>query len=218
MWSSDSPIVIPKHIAIIPDGNRRFLSKTGGILYTKSGEVLQNIVDWSLEKGVQELSIFAWSSENWSRPRSEITRAMEEFAKVLTHWLEKEQNEIAYYFISTSPMKLNSTIREKMQALNQQTRANTKLIVYIYVSYGFSEDVQRPQLSQFKLSSAVPSFASNPDLLIRTSGEHRLSNFCMWHLAYTELLFIDPLFPECDSTTWNFCAAEYSRRKRRFGK
>jgi undecaprenyl pyrophosphate synthase len=156
---------------------------------------------------LQELSIFAWSSENWSRPVGEITEAMGQFEKALDQWLDQKQSKIGYYFISTSPHKLKQAIRDKMHLLTTQTDNNNTLKVYIYVSYGFSEETR-----------AIPTFMTEPELLIRTSGEQRLSNFCMWHLRYTELMFIKPLFPECNEEVWDSCLQEYSTRKRRFGK
>ena len=209
---------IPKHLAIIPDGNRRWAAKNDDS-YEQSKQVLQQTIEWSLEKGIQELSLFAWSSENWNRPQAEINQAMHQFEAVLDEWLGKEQKDIAFYFVSTDKLRLNSTLREKMYTLKTMTRENIKLIVYIYMSYGFAEDVQQcAENLSYKIASVVPSFASCPDLLIRTSGEKCLSNFCLWHLRYTELMFIKPLFPDCNASVWDQCIQTYSSRKRRFGK
>lgn len=205
----------PKHIAVIPDGNRRyskrlFMNSVSG--YKQSGESLQRLLNWSLSKDISELSVFAWSSENWSRPQEEIDSAMQQFGTALDQWLADDQRDISYVFISSSAHKLSSTLRTKMHNLQLQTSVATKLKVYIYMSYGFSEDVAATG------RSAIPNDMSAPDLLIRTSGEQRLSNFCMWHLRYTELMFIKPLFPECDEKVWDSCLEEYSVRKRRYGK
>ena len=186
--------------------------------YDQSGDSLQRLLNWSLTKGVQELSIFAWSSENWSRPKEEVDGAMEQLQKALDKWLCDEQEDIAYVFISTSLEKLPSVLRVKMHNLKMQTSENSKLTVYIYISYGFSEDVDRRATCRYKSDSAIPNNMSEPDLLIRTSGEQRLSNFCMWHLRYTELMFINPMFPDCDEEVWDSCIDEFSTRKRRYGK
>lgn len=215
------PIVYPNHIAVIPDGNRRYARRAfqdAGSSHEHTGKALECLVDWCLDKGIGELSIFAWSSENWSRPEEEIASTMNQIGRVLDKWLRSEQTDIAFHFVSTSPHKLNSAIQQKMHDLNAITRSHKNLKCYIYLSYGFSEDVQQPQIGNFRKSSKVPSSATDPDLLVRTSGEYRLSNFCMWHLRYTELLFIQPLFPECDAEVWDDCAVQYSRRKRRYGK
>lgn len=207
-------IRIPKHLAIIPDG--LWGKQTG---YGTSKQVLKETIQWSLDKGIKELSIFAWSSENWNRPQSEITQAMHELETVIDEWLAKEQNDIAFYFVSTDKNRLHSVYREKMFTLKTITADNNKLVVYIYISYGFAEDVQQcVENTSYKIASVVPSFASCPDLLIRTSGEQRLSNFCLWHLRYTELMFIKPLFPDCNTSVWDQCLEEYSVRKRRFRK
>ena len=110
-------------------------------------------------------------------------------------------------------------MRVKMHNLKVQTSlGSSKLKVYIYISYGFSEDIDRVVTGRYKSDSVVPNDMSEPDLLIRTSGEQRLSNFCMWHLRYAELMFIRPLFPECDEEVWDSCLEDYSTRKRRYGK
>lgn len=214
---------IPKHIAVIPDGNRRysrrfFMNSVSG--YKNSGESLQRLINWSLAKGIQELSIYAWSSENWTRPKEEIDSAMDQFNTALDKWLTDDQKLISFEFISSSIHKLSSTLRTKMHSLKLQTSPTeaTQLKVYIYVSYGFVEDVERMATGNYKSDSVIPNNMSEPDLLIRTSGEQRLSNFCMWHLRYTELMFISPLFPECDEEVWDSCLEEYSTRKRRYGK
>ena len=219
----ETSINIPKHIAVIPDGNRRysrrlFMNSMSG--YKDSSASLQRLIEWSLAKGIQELSVFAWSCENWSRPQEEIDGAMVQFDAALDQWLSDDQKQISFEFISSSIHKLSSTLRVKMHILKLQTipTESTKLKVYIYISYGFSEDVDRMATGRYKSDSAIPNDMSEPDLLIRTSGEQRLSNFCMWHLRYAELMFINPLFPECDEEVWDSCLEEYSRRKRRYGK
>lgn len=221
--TKEPPITIPKHLAVIPDGNRRysrrlFMNTVSG--YNNSGESLQRLINWSLDKGIRELSIYAWSSENWTRPQNEIDGAMEQFNTALDKWLTDDQKLISFEFISTSVHKLSSTLRTKMHSLKLQTfpSEDTRLKVYIYVSYGFSEDVDRMSTGKYEFDSVIPNAMSEPDLLIRTSGEQRLSNFCMWHLRYTELMFIRPLFPECDEEVWDSCLEEYSTRKRRYGK
>jgi len=218
--AKELPVIVPQHIAVIPDGNRRysqriFMDSISG--YEQSGQSLERLLAWSLGS-VKELSIFAWSCENWSRPKEQVDGAMVQFHKALDQWLSDDQEDIAYVFISTRPDKLSSTLRVKMHQLQLQTSENSKLTVYIYMSYGFSEDVVRMSTGAYKTESVIPNNMSEPDLLIRTSGEQRLSNFCMWHLRYTELMFINPMFPDCDEEVWNSCVEEYSTRKRRFGK
>jgi len=199
-------ITIPKHLALIQDG----------IWNEKSNQVLQETIQWSYDKGITELSIFAWSSENWNRPQSEIIQAMSHLESFIDKWLSKEQKDIAFYFVTTDKNKFNSTLREKMYTLKTTTENNNKLVVYVYVSYGFEEDVQQcAENLSYKIASVVPSFATCPNLLIRTSGEKCLSNFCLWHLRYTELMFIKPLFTDCHAGIWDQCIEEYSSRKRR---
>jgi len=217
-YFTNNKITVPKHLAIIPDGNCRWAEKneTG---YEKSKHVLQETIQWSFDKGIRELSIFAWSSEKWNRPLPEINQAMHQLESVIDEWLTKEQTDIAFYFVSTDKNRLNSTLREKMDTLKTVTGNNNNMVVYIYVSYGFKEDVQQSAENlSYKIASVIPSFASCPDLLIRTSGEKCLSNFCLWHLRTTDLMFIQPLFPDCNTSVWEQCIEEYSSRKRRIAK
>jgi len=210
----------PAHVAVIPDGNRRysqrmFRNTMSG--HQKSTDTLHNLVNWCLNNKIAELSVFAWSSENWSRPQSEVSSAMRHFSDMLDKWLTSEQSKVSFHFVSTSPHKIDAAIRTKMNDLRMMTREHSDLKCYIYVSYGFIEDVERAQMGDFRVSSAVPSHASDPDVLIRTSGEQRLSNFCMWHLRYTELIFVSALFPDCDDEVWDDCVVEFNARQRRFG-
>lgn len=207
-----------QHIAIIPDGNRRFARKKGFLNYKQGQQVLSELIQWCLTNDILELSVFAWSSENWSRPASEIQLAMQQLELGIDHWLQSTQTEIAFHFVSTSPEKINTKLLQKMLSLQEKTQHYQALQTYIFISYGFTEDIERKPNKNFKITSAVPNAASNPDLLIRTSGERRLSNFCMWHLAYTELMFIDALFPECTTLTWDKCLEDFCKRKRRYGK
>tara|TARA_B110001452_G_scaffold236407_1_gene215672 strand:- start:1078 stop:1758 length:681 start_codon:yes stop_codon:yes gene_type:complete len=212
---TNNEITVPKHLAIIPDGNCRWAKKNEKG-YEKSKHVLQQTIQWSCDKGIRELSIFAWSSDHWNRPLSEINQAMHQLESVIDEWIRKEQTDIAFHFISTDKNRLNSTLRAKMDTLKTITEKNNKMVVYIYVSYGFEEDVQQSAENlTYKIASVIPSFASSPDLLIRTSGEKSLSNFCLWHLRTTDIMFIQPLFPDCHVGILDQCIEEYSTRKRR---
>ena len=210
---------LPRHIAVIPDGNRRYMRKHSLNGMEHSKRALQNLMEWCLEMDIPELSLFAWSSENWSRPQQEIKTFMNNFNNALEQWIEKNQQDIRFFFVSSSPEKLNVAIRNNIDKLEALTKKNSKLHLYIYVSYGFTEDIKTLGMgNDFQSRSSVPSESSNPDVLIRTSGEKRLSNFCLWHLAYTELIFVDALFPTCNKKTWEKCMEIYSKRQRRNGK
>ena len=127
--AKELPVIVPQHIAVIPDGNRRysqriFMDSISG--YEQSGQSLERLLAWSLGS-VKELSIFAWSCENWSRPKEQVDGAMVQFHKALDQWLSDDQEDIAYVFISTRPDKLSSTLRVKMHQLQLQTSENSKL-------------------------------------------------------------------------------------------
>ena len=197
-----------KHLAIIPDGNRRYCKKKQLTnCDTESRTTLLNLMNWCISKNIEELSVFAWSIENWKRPQHEVNYAMQILQKILSHFIETPDRRYTLRFISSDTSKLPQKICRQIKIIESQKYQESKLNVYIYLSYGFSKGVTKEVVLK-----------RDPDLLIRTSGEYRLSNFCMGNLTYTELLFIQPLFPECSDEIWNECLAEFQRRDRRYGQ
>jgi len=214
LYRQEKPSHYPTHVAIIPDGNRRHaLSKYreklmgykyGGLLFTK-------VIQWASTSNVKELSLYAWSEENWSRPQKEINTMLNAVEKQLDLWnASPPAPNVRFHFVSTSSHKVPKNVRDKMKQLQKTSKNNTGVMVYIYFSYGFNKEPK--QKDHF-----LPKTASHPDLLIRTGGEKRLSNFCMSQLVYTELCFVDDLFPHCNDTTWNHCVKEYNKRNRNYG-
>ena len=198
------------HLAIIPDGNRRFSEKkySNSLSGAKeSRKVLVELMEWCISNKISELSVFAWSTENWKRPQREVKYAMNTLEKQLQTWIDNPDGRIAFTFVSSTIQNIPVTILEQMETLKKVESSETQLQVYIYLSYGYREGCLYP-----------PNLKRDPDLLIRTSGERRLSNFCMGNLVYTELLFIDALFPECSCETWDDCLQDFKDRRRRYGK
>ncbi len=225
---------MPRHIAIIMDGNgrwakRRLMPRVAG--HRKGVEALRGVIRACAERGVSHLTVFAFSSENWRRPQEEVTLLMELFMRALENEVAKlHENGIRFRVIgdlSGFSGRIQALIRDA-EAL---TRNNTRLTFTVAANYGGRWDVV--QAVKKLMLSGVPAGAVNettlaeqlsmadapePDLFIRTGGEQRISNFLMWQLAYTELYFTDALWPDFDAAALDAAIASYRTRERRFGR
>jgi len=227
-------IKIPKHVAIIMDGNGRWAQARGKkrTFGHKAGvEKTREIIEACADKGVLSLTLFAFSSENWARPEEEVSYLMELFILALKRevkMLNKNNAQLRFIGdIAGFNAKLRSSIREAVE----QTSANDGLFLNIAANYGGRWDITnavnqlRCQLTSEQaiteeLISTELSTAGLPelDLMIRTGGEKRISNFLIWQAAYAELFFSDKLWPDFDATELKIAFDEYSQRQRRFGK
>jgi undecaprenyl diphosphate synthase len=227
--------VIPRHIAVIMDGNgrwakQRFMPRVAG--HQRGVEALREVVKACRESGVEYLTVFAFSSENWRRPADEVSFLMTLFLKMLEREVAKlHQNNIRLKIIGDRS-RFDDKLKQSMQDAEQLTSGNTSLTLTIAANYGGRWDVmqavkgmlrERPQLAQtFGEEDLQPylsmSDAPEPDLFIRTGGEQRISNFMLWQLAYTELYFTDTLWPAFDRKELDKAIASYQKRERRFGR
>jgi len=228
---------LPEHIAIIMDGNGRWararhLPRTAG--HKKGVDTTSRIVRLCGEKGIKALTLFAFSSENWRRPREEVNTLMELFLIALKREIKQlNKNNVRVLFIgdrSAFSAKLQASIQEAEQV----TAGNSGLQLQIAANYGgrwdvvqaarrMAEEVQQGGLSadmiDEQMLSARTSTAGlpDPDLFIRTGGEHRISNFLLWQLAYSELYFTDVLWPDFSEQELNAAIDSFAKRQRRFG-
>ena len=230
----DAP-AIPRHIAIIMDGNgrwakQRFMPRVAG--HQRGVEALREVVKACRELGVEYLTVFAFSSENWRRPADEVSFLMSLFLKMLEREVVKlHENNIRLKIIgdrSRFDDKLNQTMRDA----ELLTANNSALTLTVAANYGGRWDVMQavramlkdhPHLAQtFTEEDLQPylsiSDAPEPDLFIRTGGEQRISNFMLWQLAYTELYFTGTLWPAFDRNELDKAIASYQQRERRFGR
>jgi len=234
---ADSPVV-PRHVAIIMDGNGRWararhLPRTEG--HRQGVHSTRAAVRFCASRGVEALTLFAFSSENWHRPPAEVNTLMGLFVSALERELpELESNNIRLRFIGERE-NFSAKLRSRIQEAEGRTRDNTGMELVIAVSYGgrwdiacaareLARDVQAGRLDperidvdqlQARLSTAgLP----DPDLFIRTGGERRLSNFVLWQLAYTELYFCDVLWPDFDEAALKEAFEFFAGRQRRFGR
>lgn len=222
---------IPAHIAIVMDGNGRWAKSLGKRRLSghKAGVVaLRHCVENCAQLGVRYLTVFAFSSENWRRPISEVNGIMRLFVKAIQSELPKlNQNHIALRFIGDT-QKLPGDVLESMRKVNEVQLGNPRLTLIVALNYGGRWDIlQAAQTMQdkgieyteenFEKCLATSSYAPEPDLFIRTGGELRISNFLLWQIAYAELYFTDRLWPEFGKQDLMDAIIAYSQRERRFG-
>ena len=229
---------LPRHVAIVMDGNgrwagRRRLPRFAG--HRAGVEAVKGIVQACGEKGIEVLTLFVFSSENWQRPEEEVERLMRLFMTALKQQVRKLHEHDIRLEVIGERRALNDMLRERIAQAEELTRTNTGLRLVIAANYGGRWDVARacrelavrvrdgelapesitPELMDGFLS--LPELPA-PDLLIRTGGEMRISNFLIWHLAYTELYFTDTLWPDFDPRAFDKALGVYARRQRRFGR
>ena len=227
-----------EHLAIIMDGNGRWALKRGlprlaG--HKKGAEVVINIAKAAKELGVKYLTLYAFSTENWKRPKDEVEGLMNLLRQYLSEdFNELKNNDVRIVFIGQREM-LDSDIQERMAKLEEETHLNKSATLQIALSYGsrseivhatqkiaqgvkdgdiLIKNIDEKMFSSMLYTSDIP----DPDLLIRTSGEKRLSNFLLWQLAYTEFFFTDTLWPDLTKEELKSIIEQYQTRERRYGK
>jgi undecaprenyl diphosphate synthase len=230
-----TPAEIPKHIAVIMDGNgrwarKRFLPRVAG--HKRGVENVRELVKQCITFKVEYLTLFAFSSENWRRPSEEVTFLMGLFMQALKREVAKlHQNNIRLIMIGDRS-RFDAELVAQIDASEQLTANNTGLVLTIAANYGGRWDVLQavnkmqlsaPQLTGFYREDHLTpylsmSYAPEPDLFIRTGGEKRISNFLLWQLAYAELYFTDTLWPDFNVEAFNLAIQSYQNRERRFGR
>lgn len=226
---------IPRHIAVIMDGNgrwakKRFLPRIAG--HKRGVEVVRDMVKQCSSLGVEYLTLFAFSSENWRRPAEEVSFLMGLFMEALSQEVSKlNQNNIRLIMIGDRS-RFDAALSARIEAAEKLTDANTGLVLTIAANYGGRWDLlqamNRMQQAQPELAGMFDEqdiapylsmhYAPEPDLFIRTGGEQRISNFLLWQLAYSELYFTDTLWPDFDNAAFNLAIQSYQQRERRFGR
>ena len=230
-----APRAVPRHAAIIMDGNGRWakhrvLPRVAG--HRKGVEAVRATVRGCIERGVEFLTLFAFSSENWRRPPDEVSILMQLFLRTLEQEVAKlNENGIRFKVIGDTT-RFEPKIRELIAAGEALTADNRRLTLTIAANYGGRWDIAqaaqrllaaRPEaVHGFEPEALEPylsmAYAPEPDLFIRTGGEQRISNFLLWQLAYTEFYFTDLLWPDFDAAALDEAIASYQRRERRYGR
>ncbi len=226
---------IPRHIAIIMDGNgrwakQRYLPRVAG--HRRGVEAVRNTVRACAERGVEYLTLFAFSSENWRRPAEEVSFLMRLFVMALEQEVVKLHKSGVRFRVIGDLARFEPKLAGLIREAETLTAGNQRLTLTIAANYGGRWDVlqamsrmlhDRPELAGgFGERDFAPylalSYAPEPDLFIRTGGEQRISNFVLWQLAYTELYFTDMLWPDFDAAALDRAIVSYQQRERRFGR
>jgi undecaprenyl diphosphate synthase len=226
---------VPRHVAIIMDGNgrwakKRFMPRIAG--HHRGVETVRDTVRHCLERGIEYLTLFAFSSENWRRPEDEVRLLMQLFVRALQQEVEKLHRNGVCLRVVGDLTRFDPDLQSLIRASEAQTEANRKLTLTIAANYGGRWDImqavnhmaraQPEKQGCWSEVDLVPylamSYAPEPDLFIRTGGEERVSNFLLWQLAYSELYFTDTLWPEFDAAAFDAAISSYQQRERRFGR
>jgi undecaprenyl diphosphate synthase len=225
------PAPVPNHIAVVMDGNgrwanRRFMPRLAG--HHQGVESLRRCVQACLDRGVGTLTVFAFSSENWDRPADEVSGLMSLMVSVLAKEVIKLKANGAQLHFVGNLSALSEKVRSGLLDAEKETSANSKLVLNICFNYGGRWDIAQAaqklaaageSITEKSLDRAMAlAHSPDPDLLIRTGGEFRISNFLLWQVAYSELVFSEKLWPEFDEAALDDAIAVYNGRERRFGK
>jgi undecaprenyl diphosphate synthase len=235
--SSQPPAALPRHLAVIMDGNGRWakLRHRPRTLGHRVGARAVNLcIDFCLERGIESLTLFAFSSENWRRPKDEVGALMQLFLRALDREVsELERRGVRLQFIGARAA-FSAELQQRMLHAENVTTNNSRLRLNIAANYGGRWDLAQAAaalaraavagqldpdaIDEQRLSDQLSLQGQpDPDLFIRTGGEHRISNFLLWQLAYTELYFTDVLWPDLSETVLNAALHDFARRQRRFG-
>jgi undecaprenyl diphosphate synthase len=228
---------VPVHVAIIMDGNGRWAAGRGlprGAGHRAGAQAVRRTIEAAIHSGVEWLTLYAFSSENWSRPPSEVL----DLTRLLRHYIRQELAELKAEGVRLrvlgDPARFDADIRADLARAERETAGNARLNLNVALSYGsraeiaaaarrVGEAVRDGRLDPAAVDETVfAGFLStagmpDPDLVIRTSGESRLSNFLLWQSAYAELVFTDVLWPDFGAGEFAAALTEFARRERRFG-
>ena len=234
----EASALVPRHVAIIMDGNNRWAKKRllPGVAGHKAGvDAVRAVLEVCAEAGVEVLTLFAFSSENWQRPAEEVGALMELFLSALRREARKlKENAISLRIIGDRS-RFHPELQAAMREAEQQTAGESRFVLQVAANYGGQWDIAQAaqrlarevQAGHLQPEDITPGLLQGclatgdlplPDLCIRTGGEHRISNFLLWQLAYSELYFSDLYWPDFKHEAMRKALADFSKRQRRFGK
>ena len=226
----------PQHVSIIMDGNGRWAKARGKERvygHMEGAESVRACLEFAVEKGVKYLSLYAFSEENWARPEAEVNALMELLVKYLRQELSNMMNNNIRFLVLGNRARLSEKVNTLIDEVMAESAANQGTVLILFLSYSGQWDIlQAMKKAALELSPEqfqaleIKDFANylvtagipDPDLLIRTSGELRISNYLLWQSAYTEFYFTDVLWPDFRKPEFLAALEEYARRDRRYGK
>ncbi len=228
---------LPKHIAIIMDGNRRWArakGKPAGIGHKEGAKVLEKIVRYANKIGIEHITVYAFSTENWKRTEEEVSALMTLFQSYLDDYSKRADSENIKVKIIGNREGLSEKMKNSIEKCMERTKDNTGIVFNIALNYGGREEILQSvkqianQIEQGNISAKditekdiekylYTTGQPDPDLLIRTSGEIRLSNFLLWQLSYSEFVFIEKNWPDFTEKDLDQAIEIYQKRTRKFG-
>lgn len=235
--NSETPGPPPRHVAVIMDGNGRWatarhLPRAAG--HSRGVDAVRSTIETCARRGVEYLTLFAFSSENWRRPADEVSLLMRLFVSSLQREVNRLVENGVRMRVVGQVDSLEPELRRLIREAEESTAHNRRLNLTVCASYGGRWDIVQAASrvldravhegevhavdEQRFASELVLSFAPDPDLLVRTGGERRISNFLLWQIAYTELYFTDVLWPDFDAQQLQIALDWFARRERRFGR
>ena len=221
----------PLHIAFIMDGNGRWAEKKGlprFVGHSQGVKVIKKIVRSALNFRIKYITLFAFSTENWSRPKNEVDYLMKLFIDSIKTELEELSSKSVRLRFIGNIHNLNTNLKEVIKFAENKTKSNNKVILSIALNYGgkwdivnatnqiLNTNIKKINESEFNNYTSLSSLP-DPDLLIRTGGEHRISNFLLWNISYSELYFTDQLWPDFDENSFKKIINVFDKRKRNYG-
>ena len=232
---------IPRHVSMIMDGNGRWAKEKGKERVYGHFEGVESVracVEAAVECGVRYLSLYAFSEENWNRPQAEVEALMELMVKAMAAEMEKLDRNGVRFMVIGNRGRLSSELNEIIDSCMAKTAANEKLTLIVFLSYSGKWDILQaakkmvedavtsPERYESVMNASAEAFDAylstagipDPDLIVRTSGENRLSNYLLWQGAYSEFLFVDTLWPDFRKDEFRSALEEYAKRDRRYGK
>ena len=234
MKEKDAEKALPVHVGLIMDGNGRWAKRRGlprSFGHKKGADTFTKAVEWFGNRGVKYLTVYAFSTENWKRPKEEIDGIM----SLLDEYLDKADNNIEKniktVFIGDRE-RLDKNLQNKMRHLEEETSGCTGITAILAINYGGRDEIVRAvreiakEAKSGKVNEITEEYISNklytagipdPDVIARPSGEQRLSNFLLWQSAYSEFIFMDTLWPDFSEKDVDYILDEYAKRNRRFG-
>lgn len=217
---------IPSHVSIIMDGNGRWAKQKGKERVFGHFEGVNSVracTEEAVRKGVKFLSLFAFSEENWGRPQQEVNTLMELMMKSIRNEVNTLMDNGVRFLVLGNKERLSDTLREAISELERMTSGNEVMTLIVFLSYSGKWDILQAaeQMAQkggsiedYLVTAGIP----DPDLIIRTSGEQRISNYMLWQAAYSELYFTEILWPDFREKEFDLALEDYSLRDRRYGK